>query len=363
MNSNGMEIVLIAALPPPLHGQSLVTAEIAAKLISRGASISVSNTSPGVLNRNTAYHARRIRGLLHGLFRLISGCRAPKRVVYTVMESGYGAIYTLLICGSAKLLGYKVVLHHHTSRYMRRRSRLRAFVFQLFDAADTNVVLSSAMARDLVKMYCPSGRVLQVHNAGFLGRARSEVRPPRPKVTRLGVISNLTAEKGVAEIAKIAQLIREADLPVTLTVGGPLGDQTAQCAVRRAQELMGSRFAYLGPIYNDAKEAFFGDIDVLLFPSKYSHEAQPITLLEGMSRGLYIIARDVGYCSELLSDSGLLVPFDKPFAKGAMEIIQTLLLHPEHLTSGQERATRRFRELEERARLQTEALLRELWTD
>ncbi len=42
--------------------------------------------------------------------------------------------------------------------------------------------------------------------------------------------------------------------------------------------------SYLGPIYGDAKTAFYGNLDVLLFPSNYVNEAEPLVIHEACER-------------------------------------------------------------------------------
>jgi glycosyltransferase involved in cell wall biosynthesis len=58
------------------------------------------------------------------------------------------------------------------------------------------------------------------------------------------------------------------------------------------------RLDYVGPIYGDAKDTFFSDLDVFIFPTGYFNEAQPIVLYEAVAAGALVISVDRGAIRE-----------------------------------------------------------------
>src|SRR4029077_16115808 len=62
-----------------------------------------------------------------------------------------------------------------------------------------------------------------------------------------------------------------------------------------------SEVTYLGPVYDEAKTAFYRDLDILLFPTDYANEAEPLVIHEAMRSGVHVIACDRGAISEMLT--------------------------------------------------------------
>jgi glycosyltransferase involved in cell wall biosynthesis len=57
---------------------------------------------------------------------------------------------------------------------------------------------------------------------------------------------------------------------------------------------------YIGPVFGEAKEVFYRQLDVFLFPTKYANEAEPLVVYEALRQGVYVIACDRGAISEML---------------------------------------------------------------
>ena len=50
-----------------------------------------------------------------------------------------------------------------------------------------------------------------------------------------------------------------------------------------------------------AKAKFFRDTDIVLFPSSYANEAQPMVIFEALANGVPVLATTVGYIAEQLT--------------------------------------------------------------
>jgi glycosyltransferase involved in cell wall biosynthesis len=60
--------------------------------------------------------------------------------------------------------------------------------------------------------------------------------------------------------------------------------------------------SHLGPIYGETKERFYQHLDILLFPTKYANEAEPLVIHEALRNGIHVIACDRGAIAELLQN-------------------------------------------------------------
>ena len=93
----------------------------------------------------------------------------------------------------------------------------------------------------------------------------------------------------------------------TAQIAGPIAPS--------AQDIFSSLMAsssnatYCGPVYDDAKHEFYNGLDVLLFPSDYPNEAEPLVIHEAIRSGTHVIACDRGAIADILANgAGLVVP-------------------------------------------------------
>jgi glycosyltransferase involved in cell wall biosynthesis len=162
---------------------------------------------------------------------------------------------------------------------------------------------------------------------------------------RIGFLSNLSREKGLDIAIAVADAGRTAGLPLRLVLAGPTADAAAAESVRRATESMPDTIEYRGYVSGEEKERFFGDIDLFLFPSQYQNEAQPIVLLEAMSREIPVIASNVGFIPWLIEPCGTILPAGPAFRDAALSHLRYLAENREVLSSLGQAAKARFDDL------------------
>src|SRR5690606_11515359 len=89
--------------------------------------------------------------------------------------------------------------------------------------------------------------------------------------------------------------------------------------------------------------AFFEDIDVLVFPTQYRNEAEPLVLHEAMSRKLPVIAYGRGAIPEIVGEGGVVIDPNEPFVPHALKQIVSWLQSPAEFCSASKAAAARFR--------------------
>ena len=134
-------VFVIAAMPPPVHGQSAVTANIVNMLFQSPCRTVLADTSPQRLERSLAYHFIRLRKLSVAILRLFAASFRRSKRAYTVVESGAGIAYNLLAVLLCRALGYELFLHHHTARHIARRSGPVILLTMLAGQKATHIVL------------------------------------------------------------------------------------------------------------------------------------------------------------------------------------------------------------------------------
>jgi glycosyltransferase involved in cell wall biosynthesis len=103
---------------------------------------------------------------------------------------------------------------------------------------------------------------------------------------------------------------------------------------------------YIGPKYGTDKDDFYEEIDILVFPTRYINEAEPLVILEAMCRGIPIIAYGRGCIPEILyADCGKVVDTRQEFVPAAMEQIIKWLWNPKVFEAASRAASGRFLEI------------------
>jgi len=288
------DILIVGPFPPPVHGYSIVTAFVAERLAAV-ANVETVNIAPDSLVRDRRYHAQRIRRAVRSLWRLIAA-RHHCRRLYFAIAGGAGIVYDLPLALVARLLGYSIHIHHHSFSYINRWNRWTALLVAIAGRATTHICLSAGMARRLGALYPQASRALVLSNAALIppGPARAARNGP----IRLGFLSNLIPEKGVDTAIAVATELRNGNRDIVLAVAGPALDAETDALMARTQRALGAAFTYHGAVYGAEKAAFLDSLDVLLFPTRYANEAQPLVVLEALAAGIPVLATNRGAIAE-----------------------------------------------------------------
>ena len=221
-------------------------------------------------------------------------------------------------------------VHHHSYAYINAPTRLSRCFFSLVRGA-THIVLSAGMGSQLTRLYdVPAGALRVVSNAAFYespepfdasseadSKARAEVARP----LRIGFLSNISHEKGFVEyFGVLARLRQHTTVRCRGVIAGPLAadaEPEFTALLRQAADV-----EYLGPLYGSAKERFYENLDIFLFPTRYANEAEPLVVYEALQHGVFVIACRRGSIPEMLSNGAGMVFANDEVVAGAVGCIQ-----------------------------------------
>ncbi|MEX2643687.1 MAG: glycosyltransferase family 4 protein [Acetobacterales bacterium] len=353
-------VLCIGPHPPPVHGQATINAAMGAAMRGRGLETVVLDTAAPSLDRRWRYRLGRLPRIAGALLRgslLLAGGRAG--AVYMSVSGGRGQGYEIAFALMGRLFGANLVLHHHSFAYVDRRSRMTALLTRVAGSRALHVTLCRCMAERFRAHYPAARRVLPLSNAVVLGAGAGPARV-RDRVAGVGMLGNLSAEKGVFDVLDLAEELARRDVAVRLRLAGPFPDAATAAAVRaRAGALQ--HVELVGPVYGEDKDRFLEGIDVLLFPSRYRDEAEPLVVHEAMVRGVPVIAADRGCIAELVGgEAGLVVPMEE-FVEAAAGRLALWASDPDALAAASRAATARFRELLARDAAGPDAVAAAVW--
>jgi len=277
--------------------------------------------------KDPVYHLKRVWRTCHAALGILFSPREFKWV-YMPVNSGAGAIYNLVLAAFARLRGKRIILHHHSFRYVDSESSLIARLLRTCGDDAVQIVLCGCMRRKLESLY---GRMRLSYElpSDYYSTLRAEhalklTSENGPVI--LGHLSNLTLEKGVDDcIALHRALVARGDA-VTLVIGGPCSSPAAKRVLDEAVAEFPQSLVYMGALDEAAKEQFYRRINVFLFPTRYRNEADPIVVSDAQSYGLPTIVTDRGCLGERVDGSvGMVISQDENFVGTVLERIPSEL--------------------------------------
>jgi glycosyltransferase involved in cell wall biosynthesis len=318
----GARIVVAGAFPPPVHGFSNAMQAVFSVFRANGADPVKVVTSMGAEGSVIGRILRALFGATAGIGTILRESRRC-RVYYTGLAGGSRQIFDAAFLLTAKLCRMRCVLHHHSFAYISQSNTLAKICFRLAGRDACHVALCRCMADQLQKRYGLREPIRVISNAALIDLpTMAAPRPGAEQPLTIGYISSISHAKGADTFLQIARELALENLKIVFRAAGPPHDEELSTQFRElAQEA--SYFQYAGPVYGLAKEEFYGSLDILLFPTIYVNEAEPIVILEAMSSGAVVIANDRGCIRSMIgSKAGVVAPDSSTFRSIAVDRIR-----------------------------------------
>jgi glycosyltransferase involved in cell wall biosynthesis len=324
-------------------------------------SVVVFNTAAPALDRRLRMRVQRIgrafAALLSFSFHRTSGRLAAH--VYIGVSGGWGQLLDCCFAAIARILRRRVWVHHHSFAYVDRKSRLTALLIELLGKGATHIVLCEKMASRLSLAYKLTAPVLVLSNAAFLASSVQKASRASSRPIRVGYLSNITVAKGIDLYANVVQAF-EKSTEIEFIIAGPIAEPEARQYLDTATSA--ENVQYVGPIYGDKKLEFLAALDVLLFPSKYANEAEPLVVLEAMSHGIAVVSTDRGCLDCLAGYGGNVAVNESDFVQTAIDQLQRWLADETLLAEAKSASAAGFTKLAEANREALDSLIADMVT-
>jgi len=311
-------ICFAGPLPPPTHGMSTINAAIVAALAQR-TEVRVIDVNPGSLTRGARYHLTKIARALIAIPRIVRARIGGARVFYGSVDDGPSGLWTSLFALTARSLGMTVYLHHHSYRYLARPTAPMRLLATVAGPKAHHIVLSDGMGEVLRSLYPAIRQTLTVPNQ--VPDAPPQPAHPSHDGITIGLLANLTFEKGLASFVEILEAARSAGLPVHAILAGPVPDPDERAFLDRAVQRNADVLDWRGPVSGEAKDAFFADIDLFVFPTHYAAEAYPLVVLEALLRQCPVIATRRGCLDAFAGLESAEILDERDFVTNAVAVI------------------------------------------
>lgn len=306
-----MSVLFVGPLPPPVHGFSAINQAMLHQLQQRS-TVLVFNRAEPEPKAAKAIAAYRIWHWLRLIWRFFWATATHKRpTLYIGLSGGKGQLLDLPFLAIARAFAINVYIHHHSFAYLNQKSRISGWAFALARNA-RHIVLCENMKDKLKQTYGISQDSIRVlSNAAFLTEppvpadlpptlSPQQLEEGQPPVT-IGFLSNITEDKGIFEFFDVINTLETKDGKFRSLIAGPVSPDIEEDFQQRLSNCLFAK--HLGAVYGPDKVRFFEKIDLLLFPTKYENEAEPVTILEAMIHGVPVVAATRGCIAGMIPEN------------------------------------------------------------
>lgn len=300
----GMVLILVAAMPPPITGQASATQMLVKCLERRSIVHVIVDTSrpfaKSYLRARSPRRAIRLFRLFTEAYRQGRRVRSEGVVMYLQLGQSRAAMYRdFLFTMLAKALRWPLVVHIHGGGYRNIYDNAdpitRVLARWTLRRARRVLILSDAL-RPMVDGLVSHAAVGIVENGVAVPQAGVGAKQQGGKL-RILFLSNLYESKGYLVVLSCARLCHEEGLDYEFTLAGALTEETPVHPVDFIERHNLSNVRYVGVALGREKEGLLLQHNVMVLPTAYPYEGQPIAVLEGLAYGLCVVATGVGAIS------------------------------------------------------------------
>lgn len=316
-----MKLLVLAQIPPPLHGQSIMVKTLVEGLPARGVELHHVNLR---LSRDAAdiggWRPGKLLAVLDACWhavaaRLLHGCDT---LYYVPAPGKRGALYRdwavmLLVRPFFK----KLVLHFHNGGLgdwlaTRATPPERWISRLLLGRADLAIILGENLRADAAALGAQS---IAIVPNGIADPCADTTPPPLPPVGagpfEVLFLGLCTEEKGLFAAAEaVLAANAQAGAPAfRLTAAGPFVTASERARFAALSAAHPDTLQHAGFAAGEAKRLLFARSHCLCLPTRYAHEAQPLVVLEALAHDRPVIASRWRALPEMVPPAcGRLVP-------------------------------------------------------
>jgi glycosyltransferase involved in cell wall biosynthesis len=290
-------VTILSQVPPPTHGSTIMTSQLIEALTSLGFEpVLIDRRFSRSIDEVGRFSVRKVASALWLVCRAIANLarhrRAPLVLFATTRPMSLAVDAAIALV--ARTFRIEVIAYVHTVGFADMRGPSSGLARMVLGRARVVVVLADALRADVA----PYATAITV-----LPNAVPDARVTQRRVADLAFVSNFVPGKGIDDFIQLAGDLES----VTGTVVGA-ESYAGQTEEIRARVPRGVRV--VGTLSNAEARDVVGSHRLLVFPSTYKYEAQPLAIIEALAAGTPCVAYDVGGVHELVAEcgAGIVVP-------------------------------------------------------
>lgn len=246
------------------------------------------------------------------VYSLLRGMLRDRKFILLLSINGRRILFPVFYYAS-KLCG-KEIYHYAIGGRLADEASQNARMKKYISSFSGNWVESHYIVQKLNNIgvmnavYVPNFKRLKI-------MATDELPTTFTKPYKLCTFSRVMPEKGIEDAVQSIQTVNQnfGREIVTLDIYGPIAAGYENDFKRCIEESQGT-CRYCGVVPANQSVETLKDYFLLLFPTRWFREGMPGTIIDALSAGVPVIARDWKYCREMITDqkTGFIYPFEKP---------------------------------------------------
>ncbi|MCO7124206.1 glycosyltransferase family 4 protein [Sporolactobacillus shoreicorticis] len=312
-------LIVVGPVPPPIHGESIAISQlIHSKAILEKYDVEVIDTGRG----------KNIRG---GRFSIIKLCqdirnflviahkikKSHDAIVYlSLSQTKLGLLRDVMVIRLVRNRAGKVIAHLHGNHLKMIMMTINPWMAKIVSNAlrkiDSGIVLSQALSSNFMNLprkidVVSNGIDQDMFSSLIIKHARIKRRAA--KTFHILYLSNLIQSKGFGDVILTAIELLKKKEDIKLTLAGQIYDcHLFNQLFRKVTEYgFESKITYIGIATGVEKKKILLEAHVMVLPTQYPIEGQPISIIEGMAAGLPIISTAQGAIPDMIDGSGIVV--------------------------------------------------------
>ncbi|MBK0291289.1 glycosyltransferase family 4 protein [Bacillus sp. S34] len=310
------KMLVVGPVPPPIHGESLaVHSVVKSDLLNRNYHISLINTNKLNVTNAGEFSIGKVLKDIKILQQVFANVFMRKKDIcyISISQTRLGLLRDLVIILLCSLRSKKIITHLHGNNLgnvIDKMSRFeRTLVKNIFKKIDSGIVLGNGLKNNF-KGFTKSVKV--VANGVDSNYITDEELNSKEKDTEfidIVYLSNLLESKGYQYLIEAVASLIEEGKNVRLTLAGAIFNQEKFDMIWNIVKDRGleKRIKHLGVVDGIEKKQLLLSSDIMVLPTNYPIEGQPVSIIEGMAAGLPIIATKRGSIPDLITNNGILI--------------------------------------------------------
>lgn len=339
------KLLLVGPYPPPYGGQSVAFKLLIDKIKKdRHYEYELINILSKRLmgNRFVLQAFNYIKRYFSFIFKLVTF--KPKIVYLIAGQSRNSFVRDIPFILLSSLFGKKIIVHIHGgnfgSFYNEENNSFKFIIEFVYKRVDRIIVLSSKL-KNMFPFISDKSKLVTIKN-GIVDDCNIPRTSPIKDNLRLLYLSNIMETKGVFNVIDAAIELHESkSINVSLDIAGDFVIDTSPnvpTSYKNVESLKTAFYKknknmdfikYHGVVLGEDKEKLLLNTDVILLPSHFSAEGQPMSLIEGLKYGLAIITTNYRANGDMVKDNGFFVEFNN--TGDIINAVQSIVANPELL--------------------------------
>jgi glycosyltransferase involved in cell wall biosynthesis len=316
-SSREPQILAIGMLPPPIGGQAVMF-EAAIAELSRSASVDVVDIqAQRNIGETGKLHFAKVAWFLNLIVRELLPRRRRKYDILYYCPAGpnrLALVKDMVILGLVRRRVRKTVYHFHATGIgaliANQPSAIKRLANRVLFEPDLAIRCVDTTPNDAAHYNARRSRIIANGIPDPIGTYRGRAKPLDGPL-QLVFIGAMVEKKGIFDLVEVAHVLQAQGCDFVMHfVGEGLPAVLNHFDEMVEERGLSDRIRRHGVLTGSAKYDLLFESDVLLFPSFWSSETQPLAVIEAQAMELPAVAYDIGGIRTIIRDevSGYVVP-------------------------------------------------------